>query len=230
VLPPERIDPLATTDSRAAPPTEAPAKHRADRGRAFLRGFGIVCLVLAAGIAGFVWWTLWGTGFATARAQAGLRTDLHQQVAAGSSQGGGGIGLQDRPILQGKVYAEIRIPAIQADYYVVQGTTVPDLEKGPGHYVQTADPWEHTGTVGIAGHRTTYLHPFQNLDHLHQGDAIQLVTRFGSFDYRVARVYVVPEAGSGKVLAQTKRPTLVLTTCNPEYSSYQRLIVAANRI
>jgi sortase (surface protein transpeptidase) len=39
----------------------------------------------------------------------------------------------------------------------------------------------------------------------------------------------MPEATAGVVLEQTKRPTLVLTTCNPRYASSQRLIVEADR-
>jgi sortase (surface protein transpeptidase) len=41
---------------------------------------------------------------------------------------------------------------------------------------------------------------------------------------------VIPSEGSGRVLAQTPRPTLVLTTCHPKYSSSERLIVTARRI
>ena len=62
------------------------------------------------------------------------------------------------------------------------------------------------------------------------GDTITLRTEYGTFDYRVTRVYVIPEPGSGIVLTQTKDPTLVLTTCNPRYSSRERLIVTAEGV
>jgi len=62
------------------------------------------------------------------------------------------------------------------------------------------------------------------------GDEITLRTEYGTFTYSVSRVFVVPSAGSGVVLAQTPTPTLVLTTCNPRFSSSQRLIVTADRI
>src|SRR5207244_13549004 len=64
----------------------------------------------------------------------------------------------------------------------------------PGHYVDTADPWDGTGRVGIAGHRTTYLHPFFNLDQVQPGDTIQLLTGFGTYTYAVTRNFVLPEA------------------------------------
>jgi len=181
--------------------------------------------MLAAGFAGYVAWLLWGTGLATARSQDQLRHGWQSVV-------------NTKPPAQaprlaplGSRYAEIQIPSIGLDMMVVQGTDYPDLKLGPGHYVDTANPWDPTGRVGIAGHRTTYLHPFFKLDQVHQGDTITIRTEFGTFDYRVnTPPFVVPEAGSGVVLTQTQQPTLVLTTCNPKYSSYQRLIVTAVRV
>jgi sortase (surface protein transpeptidase) len=35
---------------------------------------------------------------------------------------------------------------------------------------------------------------------------------------------------NGSVLAPTKQPTLVLTTCNPRFSAAQRLVVFADRV
>jgi sortase A len=113
---------------------------------------------------------------------------------------------------------------------VVQGTDEEQLKEGPGHYTDTADPWDDTGRVGIAGHRTTYLAPFGNLDKMQVGDPITLETEAGTFRYRVNDVFVVPSEGSGVVLDQTDDPTLVLTTCNPKYSSSERLIVTADRV
>jgi sortase A len=111
---------------------------------------------------------------------------------------------------------------------VVQGTDYASLKEGPGHYLDTADPWDGSGRVGIAGHRTTYLHPFFDLDQIQPGDTIRLLTAYGTYAYSVTRNYVLPEATAGVVLRQTEEPTLVLTTCNPKYGSSQRLIVEAD--
>ena len=86
-------------------------------------------------------------------------------------------------ILPGDAYADILIPSIGLDMVVVQGTDYESLKKGPGHYLDTADPWDGTGRVGIAGHRTTYLHPFFDLDQVQDGDTISLLTRYGRYDY-----------------------------------------------
>src|SRR5439155_10354502 len=79
----------------------------------------------------------------------------------------------------GQPVAVIRIPRLGLDMVVVEGTSTSDLQKGPGHYADTAFPWDPHGRVGIAGHRTTYLHPFWSLDKLNRGDLIELRTRFG---------------------------------------------------
>jgi sortase A len=129
---------------------------------------------------------------------------------------------------EGAPVAIIKIPRIHLDMVVVNGTTTADLERGPGHYIGTAYPWEDRGAVAIAGHRTTYLHPFWSLDSLVRGDLIRLVTPYGTFDYRVDHATVITP-NQGWVLRQTVRPTLVLTTCTPRFSASHRLVVFANR-
>jgi sortase A len=192
-----------------------------------LRWFGVLCLLGAAYFAGYVAWLLWGTGIETQRAQDELRPTT--QHWAQQPQPVPAFGTAPR-VLPGNAYAVIVIPSIDLDMVVVQGTDYESLKKGPGHYVDTANPWDGTGRVGIAGHRTTYLHPFFSLDEVQQGDQISLITRYGRYDYRVTANFVLPEATAGKVLHQTTDPTLVLTTCNPKYASSQRLIVAADLV
>jgi len=134
----------------------------------------------------------------------------------------------------GRAVAILVIPRIHLDMVVVEGTDTESLKKGPGHYTQTAYPWEDHGRVGIAGHRTTYGAPFWSLDRLRPGDPIILKTEYGIFRYVVTRTVITPPSGilpSGRsVLAQTERPTLVLTTCNPRFSASQRLVVFADRV
>jgi sortase A len=204
-----------------APPAPRPTRRH---GWSFvLHWFGVLCLMAATVFGGYVVWLLWGTGLGTQRAQNELRAGFEHQIdTRDPSQAPERVPLDD-------AYAQILIPSIGVNLMVVQGTGYEDLKLGPGHYVDTADPWDDTGRVGVAGHRTTYLHPFFNLDKVSAGDRITLRTEYGTFDYTVDRVFVVAEAGSGTVLTQTKEPSLVLTTCNPKYLSYQRLIVTATR-
>ncbi len=161
--------------------------------------------------------------------QQELSQDFHGRVGTKDPSQAPG---PDEVRLPGSAYAQLLIPRLGPDwsFIVIEGTTLDVLTKGPGHYVDTADPWDETGRVGIAGHRTTYLAPFWNLDKMQVGDTITLRTEYGVYDYVVNKVFVVPTTGSGSVLAQTEKPTLVLTTCNPRFSSSQRLIVTADRV
>jgi LPXTG-site transpeptidase (sortase) family protein len=201
--------------------------------RATIRAFGFGCLMLGSGLAGYVGWLLWGTGLETARAQEQLRVDVSEEWRHYTPPPA-----KEERYLPGEAYAAIVIPSIDIDFYVVEGSDEPyaspewttALKKGPAHYPGTADPWDGTGRVAIAGHRTTYLHPFLNLDRVRPGDRIRLLTQHGTFLYEVDRNFVLPAAGSGVVLRQTKRPTLVLTTCHPKYSSRERLIVTAVQV
>jgi sortase A len=193
-----------------------------------VRWFGLLCLMGAAFFGGYVGWLLWGTGLETGRAQAELRTTLqHEFEHPKPPSEAPPPGTRQVP---GSAYAIIKIPTIDLDFVVVEGTDYESLKKGPGHYPDTADPWDGSGRVGIAGHRTTYLHPFFDLDKVQIGDQITLLTRYGNYGYQVNDVFVVPEEGSGVVLDQTQKPTLVLTTCNPKYASSERLIVTADLV
>ena len=122
------------------------------------------------------------------------------------------------------VRPQIELPRI-GSYTVVQGTDTASLEKGPGHYPQTAFPGVGQ-TVAIAGHRTTYLAPFRHIDGLKPGDKIVLTMRYARFSYTVQiRRIVVPTAWW--VTHNVGYDRLVLSACNPLYSAAQRIVVFA---
>lgn len=220
-----------TLDEGTIPePEEATPRRKRSRSGRILRIAGLVLIAAALGLGGYIWWTLWGTGYVARAAQNELRPSFERNLARLSPEDA-----PERVVnVPGKAVAIIRIPRIDVDLVVVEGTNTDSLKKGPGHYRQTAYPWEDTGRVGIAGHRTTYGAPFWSLNELRQGDRIVLATEYGIFDYRVTHLSITPPSGilrtGAYVLDQTKDPTLVLTTCNPRFSAAQRLIVFADRV
>ena len=131
-----------------------------------------------------------------------------------------------RRVATGDALTRIRIPAIDVDVVVVEGTTASALRAGAGHYPQTPLPCED-GNVGIAGHRTTYGRPFHNLDRLKPGDVITLTTPVGECTYKVAKPPFVVAPSQLGVVSPTPTPTLTLTTCHPKGSARQRLIIQA---
>jgi sortase A len=136
----------------------------------------------------------------------------------------------------GEGLTELIMPKIHIDVVVVEGTTPTALRAGAGHYVGTALPCAH-GNVAIAGHRTTFGHPFNQLDQMHPGDEITLKTPFEECTYKVVPDAQWPPANPHPVLptdtSVIEQPTsravsiLTLTTCHPKGSAAFRLVLRA---
>jgi sortase A len=122
----------------------------------------------------------------------------------------------------------VRIPAIGVDQVFVEGTGTAELRRGPGHYSGTPMPGQ-PGNAALAGHRTTYGAPFNQLDRLRPGDPILITTSLGSFRYDVRRSFVVKPSDVW-VIAPTPGDQLTLTTCTPRFSASRRLIVQASLV
>ena len=131
----------------------------------------------------------------------------------------------DRRARRGDPVGRLRADAIGLDEVVVQGTDGAALRDGPGHYPDTPLPGAG-GTVGIAGHRTTYGAPFRDVDELEQGDRIVLEMPYGRFAYRVERTRIVAPTATW-VTRRTAYDRLVLTACHPLYSAAERIVVFA---
>jgi sortase A len=129
----------------------------------------------------------------------------------------------------GDAIGRIRAPAMDGlDMVFVEGTDTLSLEKGPGHYPETLYPGEG-GTIGIAGHRTTYLAPFRHIDSMSPGDKIVLEMPYGTIVYRVQKTAIVDPTDVW-VVRSVGYERLVLSSCNPLYSAAQRFIVFARAV
>lgn len=125
----------------------------------------------------------------------------------------------------GSAIGVLSIPKLSVSYDVVEGTDTASLERGPGHYPSTAFPGLGQ-TVAIAGHRTTYLAPFRNLNELDRGDRIELQMPYATFIYDVQYQRVVTPS-SWWITDNVGYERLVLSACNPLYSASQRIVVFA---
>lgn len=135
-------------------------------------------------------------------------------------------GLFAEKLDNGKPIGQIQIPSIGADYTVIQGTDEADLERGPGHYPETSLPGQGR-TIAIAGHRTTYLAPFNDIDSIEVDDRIELKMPYGTFTYTVTGTKIVEPTQTG-IVRDVGRERLVLTACHPLYSAAQRYAVFAD--
>lgn len=178
----------------------------------------------------FVAYQLWGTGIYESQQQSNLRSDFDASLVQvrQAEKPVSGTTTTTAPLPappEGDALGVIEIPKIGLEATMVQGVTVPDLRKGPGHYPDSPLPGQ-IGNAAIAGHRTTYGQPFNRIDELVPGDAITIVTLSGTYHYTVTQQLVVSPS-QVEVLDPTPTATLTLTTCHPKYSANQRLIVKA---
>jgi sortase A len=126
---------------------------------------------------------------------------------------------------EGAAVGRLEIDRIDLNAVVVHGTSAPSLRKAPGHYRGTVLPGQR-GSVGIAGHRTSYGAPFRHVDRLRAGDRLELTMPYGRFTYRVQGKKIVSPSQSD-VFQRVSYQRLVLSACHPLYSASQRVLVFA---
>ncbi|MCE5196343.1 MAG: class D sortase [Negativicutes bacterium] len=110
----------------------------------------------------------------------------------------------------GEEIGSLAFPTLDAVIPIIQGTAVPDLEKGIGHYLQSVLPGETDNCV-LAGHRDTV---FRRLGELKIGDLVIIRTSAGTFTYEVTGTRVVA-ADDLTVIMPTDHAVLTMSTCYP---------------
>lgn len=206
-----------------------------------LRGLGWLFISIGALVLLYLVYSLLYTNRTTDQAQGEIADDWLQLPDDGAGLAGAGDDGDDSDVRPGTAVAalEFRRPGSEEPLvrknplYVVQGVTLSDLQRGPGHYPGTALPGEK-GNFAVAGHRTTYGAPFFNLDQLRKGDEVIVTTRDRKkFTYRVHKQQIVSPADTWVIepdpLKRGKK-LLTLTTCNPRFSNAERLIIFAELV
>ena len=125
----------------------------------------------------------------------------------------------------GEGVGRLEIPSIEVESVIVEGTDTATLQKGPGRYPETAFPGQGR-TIGIAGHRTTYGAPFNEINEIADGDEIIVEMPYATFTYVVQKHEIV-EPSQVEIVRDVGYERLVLTACHPLYSAAQRWAVFA---
>lgn len=101
---------------------------------------------------------------------------------------------------------------------------------GIGIYTQSKMPGE-AGNFSLAGHRTTWGKPFNQLDKLKLNDAIVVETAEGWYTYRFRTLQYVQPSAVDVLLdvpqlpgVQTGERYITLTACSPLYSLAERIV------
>ena len=133
-----------------------------------------------------------------------------------------------RTLHTGGPVGRLRVGRLGLSMVVVQGTDHDSLKKGPGHYATSGVPGEGA-LIYVAGHRTTYLAPFADINDIRIGDYATFTVPYGAFTYRVVRHYVV-RADDLSVLVNHGREILRLQACHPRFFASHRYIVDARLV
>jgi sortase A len=129
---------------------------------------------------------------------------------------------------EGEAIGRIRVPALGLNMILVDGTDHDSLTKGPGRDLRTYMPGEHQ-LVYVAGHRTTYLAPFANIDRLEPGDRVTIEVPYATFVYRITGHEIVPATDLSR-LRSHGREVVALQACHPRFFASHRYIAYATPV
>ncbi|HEY6761062.1 MAG TPA: class E sortase [Baekduia sp.] len=226
-----------------APPPAAAAPTPPSRSRRVKRGlllFGLLAglLLITDGILTIVWQEPI-TAWQQSRDQAALRGDLSglkKSLAAATPKVAKespaarmrrqAIALDGAGRPTGSAMGSISIPKIGLKTVFVENTSHKALARGPGHYKGTVLPGMD-GTVGLAGHRTTYGAPFKRVNELKAGSRIVVTMPYGTFTYKVLGWHITTPSDASSLVSHPGQHRLVLTACHPLYSAAKRIVVTA---
>ncbi|WP_167133535.1 class E sortase [Paramicrobacterium chengjingii] len=192
----------------------------------------------------FLFWQLWLNDIIVRAEQNDVAHDRAQSWLSDAAEAPDPIVADDgaevyepiipEPAADTEIFGVMTIPRFGADYAadVAGGVTRPGTLDpiGLGHYLGTQSPGE-PGNFALAGHRTTYGKPLNQIAELRVGDAIVLQTKDGWYTYRFRTLeYVTPQ--SVDVLnpipqsdeAEVTDSFITLTACSPMFSAAERII------
>ncbi|WP_425256122.1 class E sortase [Micromonospora eburnea] len=191
--------------------------------------FGLVVLLFAG-------YEIWGKTVIVDAHQNDLNSQLAQEWAGDPTVGPTtGPTTKPKPPAEGKPVAGLYIPKIDKHWVVVEGVSPADIRYAPGHYPKSAMPGE-VGNFAVAGHRIRAT--FWRLDELvPDEDYIIVETQTQWLVYQVYQQRIVKPSQvevvapvPGKPGKKATEKVLTLTTCNPKFDNYQRLIIHARLV
>lgn len=140
-------------------------------------------------------------------------------------------GVWARPSRRHVPLGRIAIPSLDVRAKFRLGVHDRIVRLGPGLWPGTPFPGVQ-GNAVLAGHRTSYTHPFADLDLLRRGDVIRTRARGGPLTvFRVFKIATVEEASYQEfILRQPRRPgakVITLFACTPKGMRTHRIVVRA---
>jgi sortase A len=214
------------------PATESP-RERSTLLRAGLRTLGELMITVGLILLLFSAYEVWGKAVIVDGHQHDLDAQLAKDWGTPTPQPSAtGLAVEAAgPPPPGGSIARLYIPRLGKHWVVVEGVKQADIAYAPGHYPNSAMPGQ-LGNFSVAGHRSPAI--FWDLDQMQVGDPVVVETKISFFVYRVTQNLIVTPTQVEVVApvpgSPNTKPTiamLTLTTCNPKWDNFQRLIIHA---
>ncbi len=117
---------------------------------------------------------------------------------------------------------KIEIPKLGVTEYMFEGIELSVLDKGPGHWPDTAMPGQ-VGNMVIAGHRVSHTHPFLHINDLGVGDEVFFSADGKKYRYEVTGTEIV-DPDALRIVDPTPTATATLFACHPPGSTAYRWV------
>lgn len=117
---------------------------------------------------------------------------------------------------------KIEIPKLGVTEHMFEGIELSVLDKGPGHWPDTAMPGQ-VGNMVIAGHRVSHTHPFLHINDLGVGDEVFFSADGKKYRYEVTGTEIV-DPDALRIVDPTPTATATLFACHPPGSTAYRWV------
>lgn len=174
-----------------------------------LKKMAVILLVVGLFLIGYASVQLKSAQQSEKAALAQAKEDLGKQQKIKSSQPESSH--PELSFQNGQIIGILRIPNIQKELPIVEGTDDDALKQGVGHYTGTVYPGQKDQIL-LSGHRDTV---FTGLDKLQNGDSIIMEMEHGTFTYAVVDTEIVDENDTTVIRSTAPEEMLTLSTCYP---------------
>lgn len=217
-------------------PTRTERRYaRVEKARRFTQNLGEVFITAGMVVLLFCAYQLWWTNVESERATSEVVAQVRESFTVPYTPA-----VEQKPqVGDGDGFGLMYIPRL-GDKWVkplIEGASLDNLKKGVTHYSNTSMPGE-VGNFAVAGHRATNGEPFRNLDRMRKGDKVYVETDDHWYTYQITSteivkpkdVWVLNPVPGKDASKKPVEPILTLTTCNPRWASYERLIVYGKQV
>mgnify|MGYP001402765596 CR=1 FL=1 len=112
---------------------------------------------------------------------------------------------------KGEAIGILKIPRLEAELPIIEGTDEDELEKGVGHYSTTVLPGQKDQIL-LSGHRDTV---FRRLGELEIGDILQVNMPYGEYKYVITEAEIVEADDTTVINSTAPHEILTVSTCYP---------------